>query len=77
MYVTDAGCPHPSCGAAFVSFVYMSSQPQPAATATIATFEQFVSHGTFLATRYNTPPAALSADSAKEPSAEYGGPLGP
>lgn len=33
--------------------------------------------GTFLATRYNTPPAALSADSAKEPSAEYGGPSGP
>jgi len=38
MYVTDAGCPNPSCGAAFVSFVYMSSQPQAAATATIATF---------------------------------------
>jgi hypothetical protein len=33
--------------------------------------------GTLLATRYNTPPAALSADSAKEPSAEYGGPSGP
>ena len=37
-YVTDAGCPNPSCGAAFVSFVYMYSQPQAAATATIATF---------------------------------------
>jgi len=32
--------------------------------------------GALLATRYNTPPAALSADSAKEPSAEYGGPSG-
>ena len=38
MYVTDAGCPNPSCGAAFVSFVYMYSQPQAAATATITTF---------------------------------------
>ena len=38
MYVTDAGCPNPSCGAAFVSFVYMYSQPQAAATATTTIF---------------------------------------
>ena len=75
MYLTHGGCPHPSCGAAFVCFVYLYREPQEAATATITIFPNtLLLMETLLATRHNTRPAALSADSAEEPSAEHGGP---